>query len=346
MGQGTTYKKSGVDIDAGETLVQRIAPHARKTFSSHVIQDIGSFGALFSIDKERYRDPVLVSGTDGVGTKLRIAFMLGRHDTIGIDLVAMCVNDIITSGADPAFFLDYFATGKLDVGTAEAVIKGIAAGCRQAHCSLIGGETAEMPGSYPEGEYDIAGFAVGIIDRNEIIDGSRVAEGDVVIGLHSSGIHSNGYSLARNVLFNIAGHKADTYLDELGKTVGDELLTPTMIYADAVAALKGKADIKAMAHITGGGIPLNMIRSIPDGFYAVVDDSSWEKPAIFNIIQSSGNVPLDDMRRTFNMGIGYTITVPGKEAEKSLEILKKSGYNCTVIAQIHAGGNGVRYAQG
>lgn len=346
MGQGTTYKKSGVDINAGETLVQRIAPHARKTFNPSVIQDIGSFGALFSIDTARYKNPVLVSGTDGVGTKLKIAFMMNRHDTVGIDLVAMCVNDIITSGADPAFFLDYFATGKLDISTAEAVISGIAEGCKRAQCSLIGGETAEMPGFYPEGEYDIAGFAVGIIDRNDVIDGSRVAEGDVVIGLLSSGIHSNGYSLARNVLFNIAGHNADTYVEELGKKVGDELLVPTLIYVDAVKALKGNVDIKAMAHITGGGIPLNLIRSIPDGLFAVVDDSSWEKPVIFDMIQRIGNVPLDDMRKTFNMGIGYTVTVPEHDAEKSLEILKKCGYNCTVIAQIHTGGKGVRYAQG
>ncbi|PNX50843.1 MAG: phosphoribosylformylglycinamidine cyclo-ligase [Thermoplasmata archaeon M9B2D] len=344
MGEGITYQKSGVDIEAGERLVTRISPLARKTFSGNVIQDIGSFGALFSVDTARYKDPVLVSGTDGVGTKLKIAFQMKKHDTVGIDLVAMCVNDILTSGADPAFFLDYFATGKLDVETAETVISGIAEGCRQAHCSLIGGETAEMPGFYAEGEYDIAGFAVGIVDRGDIIDGSRISGGEKVIGLSSSGIHSNGYSLARNALFNIAGYSADTYIEELGKTVGEELLIPTRIYVDAIRALKGQVDIKAMAHITGGGIPLNLIRSIPDGFFAIVDDTAWEKPSIFNLIERIGKVPLDDMRRTFNMGIGYALVVPEKDVEKSLEILIKSDYNCYVIAQIQPGGKGVRYA--
>lgn len=344
MGEGTTYQKSGVDIEAGENLVSRIAPLARKTFSRNVIQDIGSFGALFSVDTTKYKDPVLVSGTDGVGTKLKVAFQMNRHDTVGIDLVAMCVNDILTSGADPAFFLDYFATGKLDVGIAETVIGGIAEGCRQAHCSLIGGETAEMPGFYPEGEYDIAGFAVGVVDRGDIIDGNRIVGGEAVIGLASSGIHSNGYSLARNTLFNIAGHSADTYMEELGKTIGEELLIPTRIYVDAVTALRGHADIKAMAHITGGGIPLNLIRSIPDGFSALVDDNAWEKPVIFDIIQRAGKVPLGDMRRTFNMGIGYALIVPEEDAEKSLEILVNNGYNCHVIAQILPGGKGVRYA--
>jgi phosphoribosylformylglycinamidine cyclo-ligase len=340
----TTYKKSGVDIEAGEKLVERIVPLARKTFSKNVIQDIGSFGALFKIDTEKYTEPVMVSGTDGVGTKLKIAFMMNKHDTVGIDLVAMCVNDILTSGADPLFFLDYFATAKLDINTAEEVIRGIAEGCSQARCSLVGGETAEMPDFYAEGEYDIAGFAVGVVNRSDIVDGARVTDGDMIIGIAATGIHSNGYSLARNVLFKISKYSVDTYIDELGKTIGEELLTPTRIYVDAVQLLKKDVVIKAMAHITGGGIPGNLLRSVPEGFHAVIDEKSWGKPVIFDLIQKLGNVPGDDMKMTFNMGIGYAVVVSEDKTDRSIAKLRSCGYNCYAIGTIKKGGHGVKYA--
>ncbi|MGE5893660.1 MAG: phosphoribosylformylglycinamidine cyclo-ligase [bacterium] len=340
----TTYKKSGVDIKAGDELVERIIPLARKTFSKQVIQDIGSFGSLFQIDLTKYPKPVLVSGTDGVGTKLKIAFLTGKHDTVGIDLVAMCVNDILTLGADPAFFLDYFATGKLDLKTGEEVIKGIAEGCRRAGCSLVGGETAEMPGFYEAGEYDLAGFAVGIVNRGDIVDGKKISDGDAIIGIASSGIHSNGYSLARNVLFNIAHFSADTYREEVGRTLGEELLEPTVIYAEAVQRVKAEIVIKAMAHITGGGIPGNLLRSVPEGYSAVIHEKTWKKPVIFDLIQKIGNVPDQDMKRTFNMGIGYALIVSEKDAEKAIDALRKHQYTCYRIGIIKKGGEGVQYA--
>lgn len=343
MAEETTYKKSGVDIEAGDRLVEKIAPLARKTFTKHVMQDIGSFGALYRLDTARYAEPVIVSGTDGVGTKLKIAFLTGKHDTVGIDLVAMCVNDILTLGADPAFFLDYFATGRLDVEVAEAVIRGIAEGCRRAGCALIGGETAEMPGFYQEGEYDIAGFAVGIVDRGKIVDGRAVSAGDAVIGIASSGIHSNGLSLARNVLFNIGNYSADTYMEECGRTVAEELLVPTTIYVDGIRELKQQVSIKAMSHITGGGLPGNLLRSVPEGFSAVVEESRWERPAIFDAIARIGNVPREDMRKTFNLGIGYVTVVAENDADRSLAVLRNCGYNCYVIGKIEQGGEGVRY---
>ncbi|MCI0468639.1 MAG: phosphoribosylformylglycinamidine cyclo-ligase, partial [Nitrospirae bacterium] len=260
-----TYKKAGVDIDEGERFVRLIAPLAKKTFGRGVMTDIGSFGALFRLDIKKYKEPVLVSGTDGVGTKLKIAFMMDRHDTIGIDLVAMCVNDILTLGAEPLFFLDYFAAGRLNSKKHSLVVKGIAAGCIEAGCSLIGGETAEMPGFYQPEEYDLAGFAVGVADRKGIVDGSKIKEGDAIIGVASSGLHSNGYSLARRVFFDKLKYKPDKHISELGSTIGNELLMPTRIYAKTVNALKKEIKIKGMAHITGGGIPGNLPRILRNG---------------------------------------------------------------------------------
>jgi len=346
MSEEITYRKSGVDIEKGEELVKRIAPLARATFSSSVLQDIGSFGSLVKVDTAKYSNPVLVSGTDGVGTKLKIAFMMNRHDTIGIDLVAMCVNDILTSGADPLFFLDYFATGKLDTQTAEDVIRGIADGCRLARCSLVGGETAEMPDFYDEGEYDLAGFAVGIVDRDAIIDGNSVKDGDVIVGIASSGIHSNGYSLVRKVLFERAGYGVDRYIDELGRTVGEELLEPTTIYVSAVAALREKVTIKAMSHITGGGIPGNLLRSVPQGFSAEIRPRNWKKHPIFDIIMRLGNVPEEDMRRTFNMGIGYALVVEEADADMTVDILGSAGYEAYAIGIMREGREGVSYGEG
>jgi phosphoribosylformylglycinamidine cyclo-ligase len=344
MSEEFTYKKAGVDIEKGDELVKKISPLARATFSKNVLQDIGSFGSLVKIDTTKYREPVLVSGTDGVGTKLKIAFMANRHDTVGIDLVAMCVNDILTSGADPLFFLDYFATGKLENSVAEAVIRGIADGCKQANCSLVGGETAEMPDFYDEGEYDMAGFAVGVVDRTEIIDGKGVADGDAIIGMSSSGVHSNGYSLVRKVLFDIGGYRVDQHIDELGRTLGDELLEPTKIYVKGVRAARARVKIKAMSHITGGGIPGNVMRTVPAGFSAVIDERTWETPAVFDLIKRLGNVPEEDMKSTFNMGIGYAVIVSAADSADCIEIIKEAGYNAYAVGEIKKGGEGVRYA--
>jgi phosphoribosylformylglycinamidine cyclo-ligase len=316
-----TYKKSGVDIEAGDELVKRIAPLAKKTFRPEVLTDLGSFGALFNLDKSKYCDPVLVSGTDGVGTKLKVAFLSGVHNTVGIDLVAMCVNDILTLGAEPLFFLDYFATGRLDLGTAEDVIKGISEGCKEAGCALIGGETAEMPGFYPDGEYDIAGFAVGVVDKADIINGTEIREGDIVIGLPSSGLHSNGYSLARKVLIDKAGYSMDQHLPELDTTIGKELLKPTTIYVSTIKEIIRSVKIKGMAHITGGGITGNLPRVFPKGISADIKLDSWPVPEIFSLIQKIGNVPDDEMFRTFNMGVGYVIVLENHMADKTLSML-------------------------
>lgn len=339
-----TYKKAGVDIDEGDRFVSLIAPLVKETFRPEVMTDIGSFGALFRLDTSRYSEPVLVSGTDGVGTKLKVAFMTDRHDTVGIDLVAMCVNDVLTLGAEPLFFLDYFATGRLRSGRARDVVKGIAEGCRQAGCSLIGGETAEMPGFYGQEEYDLAGFAVGVVDRPDIIDGSRIAEGDVVIGLPSSGLHSNGYSLARKVFFDRAGLSHDACLPELGISVGEELLKPTTIYVKAFQLLKGAVTVKGMAHITGGGLPGNVPRILPEGLCAVIRRDSWPVHPVFGLIQKMGNVPDDDMMRTFNMGIGFVVVVsPGDEGE-TLAVLKGSGYGAIPIGHVEkAEGRSLRF---
>lgn len=333
-----TYKKAGVDIDEGDRFVRLISPVVKKTFRREVMTDIGSFGALFRLDVKKYKEPVLVSGTDGVGTKLKIAFMMDRHDTVGVDLVAMCVNDILTLGAEPLFFLDYFATGKLKAEKARDMVSGIAQGCKEAGCALIGGETAEMPGFYKEDEYDLAGFAVGAVDRSEIIDGSRITEGDAVIGLASSGLHSNGYSLARKVFFEAARLAADTYMPELNTTIGEELLKPTRIYVKAFEALKNKADIKGMAHITGGGITGNLPRILGEGLTAVIREKSWKVPPVFSLIKSMGNVPDHDMKKTFNLGVGYVIVLPEKDSELSVSVLKQYGFETFHIGFIEKGG--------
>lgn len=338
-----TYKNAGVDIDEGDRFIDIISPIVRKTFRPEVMTDIGSFGALFRLDTTKYKEPVLVSGTDGVGTKLKVAFKMDRHDTVGVDLVAMCVNDILTSGAEPLFFLDYFASGKLDPEKASKVIEGIAAGCRESGCSLIGGETAEMPGFYSDGEYDLSGFAVGVADKGNIISGSDIKAGDAIIGLLSSGLHSNGYSLVRKLFFDEKNMAVTEYIPELGLSLGEELLKPTRIYVKAWNALRDSIKIKGMAHITGGGIIGNLPRILPEGVSAVIKESSWPVPPIFRLIRDWGNVPADDMRKTFNMGIGYIIVVPDDKAEDATGILKETGFASHIIGKIVNGNKEVRY---
>ena len=339
-----TYKKAGVDIAEGERFVARIAPMAKKTFRKEVLTGLGSFGALFKPDLKNYRNPVLVSGTDGVGTKLRIAFMMNKHDTVGIDLVAMCVNDILTSGAEPLFFLDYFATGKLRSRVGTAVIRGIIKGCKESGCSLIGGETAEMPGFYPEGEYDLSGFAVGIADKDKLIDGSRIKAGDVLIGISSNGLHSNGYSLVRKIFFGKKKTRINTYLPLLKTTLGKELLKPTKIYARAFNSLTNRVSVKGMAHITGGGIPGNLPRILPHGVRAHIQDGSWPVQPIFRLIQEAGSVTDAEMRNTFNMGIGYIMVVSKNQREKTVSLLQKTGYKAFIIGNTEEGGKSVRYS--
>jgi len=306
----TTYRDAGVDIDAGDEFVDRIKPLVRSTFRPEVLTDLGGFGGLFGLQVGKYKEPVLVSGTDGVGTKLKIAFMMDKHDTVGIDLVAMCVNDIAVSGAEPLFFLDYFATGKLSVSKAQEVVAGIADGCRQAGCALIGGETAEMPSFYPDGEYDLAGFAVGAVDRWNMIDGRHIVPGDVLVGLASSGLHSNGYSLARRVLFEQAKLTVASHLSELDGSIGEVLLTPTRIYAKQILALVEQFPIKGIAHITGGGITENLPRVFPKALRARITRSAWSVPPIFEVMSRLGQVDREEMYRVFNMGIGLILVVP------------------------------------
>ncbi|MGD0281057.1 MAG: phosphoribosylformylglycinamidine cyclo-ligase [Dissulfurispiraceae bacterium] len=333
-----TYKKAGVDIDEGDRFVRLISPIVKKTFRPEVLTDIGSFGALFRLDVSRYREPVLVSGTDGVGTKLKIAFMMDKHDTVGIDLVAMCVNDILTLGAEPLFFLDYFAAGKLDADKAKEVVRGIAEGCSEAGCALIGGETAEMPGFYQSKEYDLAGFAVGVVEKNALINGERIEAGDAIIGLASSGLHSNGYSLARKIFFEAAQFSVDKYIDELNASLGEVLLAPTKIYVKAFNALKECVDVKGMAHITGGGIIGNVPRIIKDGLTAVITERSWPVPPVFTVMQSLGNIPAVDMKKTFNLGIGYVIITPSTASELTISRLKQYGFDAYHIGVIEKGG--------
>ena len=336
MKKPLTYKDAGVDIEAGERLVDRIKAFAKRTFNENVLAGIGGFGAGYLLP-EGYSEPVLVSGTDGVGTKLKVAQMANVHDTVGIDLVAMCVNDILTVGAKPLFFLDYFATGKLSVDVAADVVKGIARGCEIAGCALIGGETAEMPDFYPEGEYDLAGFVVGIVDRKDYITGEGIRPGDVVLGLASSGIHSNGYSLVRKLFFEILGFKVDDYVDELKGKVYEVLLTPTRIYVKSILRLLKEVKVKGMAHITGGGIPGNLVRVLPKNVDAVVKKGSWEVPAIFRFIQEKGNVPEEEMFRTFNMGVGYAVVVSPEDADRAVSLLKESGEEVYRIGEIREG---------
>ena len=317
-----TYKDAGVDIDAGNDLVDRIKPLVKRTLRPEVLTDLGGFGGLFAIPPGRYREPVLVSGTDGVGTKLMLAQRLNRHGTIGIDLVAMCANDVLVQGAEPLFFLDYFACGRLDVEIASDVIAGIAEGCAQAGAALIGGETAEMPDMYPDGEYDLAGFCVGVVERAELIDGSGIRAGDALIGIGSSGPHSNGYSLIRKVM------------DIADDADADALIEPTRIYVKSILTLKASIDIKGLSHITGGGITENLPRVIPDGLHAVIDTGSWDQGPVFDWLARHGNIETDEMRRTFNCGVGMVVAVPDDELDAALEILREHGETAWRIGEI------------
>jgi phosphoribosylformylglycinamidine cyclo-ligase len=319
------YKASGVDIDAGNEAVRRIRSLARGTFTPGVLSDIGSFGGLFRLDRDRYQEPVLVSSADGVGTKLKVAFMTGRHGTVGADLVNHCVNDILVQGAEPLFFLDYLATGRLDPAVAAEVVGGIALACRENGCALLGGETAEMPGFYADGEYDIAGFIVGIVERFRVIDGRSIVPGDVLIGLPSAGLHTNGYSLARRVLFETTGWTADTVVPELGVTVGDALLAPHRSYLPVVRPLLPRQTLKGLAHITGGGITENLPRVLPEGCSAEIDLRAWSVPALFQLLQERGQIPRDEMFRAFNMGIGLVLVCAPGETERIINALARNG---------------------
>jgi phosphoribosylformylglycinamidine cyclo-ligase len=328
-----SYKDAGVDIDAGNALVDRIKGVVKKTRRPEVMGGLGGFGALCALP-QKYREPVLVSGTDGVGTKLRLAMDLKRHDTIGIDLVAMCVNDLVVQGAEPLFFLDYYATGKLDVDTAASVISGIAEGCLQSGCALVGGETAEMPGMYHGDDYDVAGFCVGVVEKSEIIDGSKVADGDVLVALASSGPHSNGYSLVRKII-EVSGVDPQT-TDLNGSPLADHLLAPTRIYVKSVLDLIANVEVHAIAHLTGGGFWENIPRVLPDNTQAVIDESSWQWPEVFNWLQQAGNVSSHEMYRTFNCGVGMVIALPAEVADSAIALLSEKGENAWKIGYIKA----------
>ena len=329
-----TYAAAGVDIDKADGLVPSIRRIARQTHIPGVMGDIGGFGGLFSLDTVGMRQPVLVSSTDGVGTKLKIAFLTGKHDTVGVDLVAMCVNDIAVQGARPLFFLDYLATGKIEGHMVEDIVKGVGWGCRQAGCALIGGETAEMPGFYAHNEYDMAGFAVGIVDQDKIVDGSKIGAGHQIIGLASSGLHSNGYSLVRKICFDLLQLNVESHIAELGKTLGEELLTPTRIYAQTIQSLVGELPISGLAHITGGGIGDNTLRIMPPRCDIVFRRNSWDVPPIFSYLQAAGNIEAQEMLRVFNNGIGMVAVVPQKSVQKALELLSARGEKAFVIGVI------------
>ncbi|MFA6312028.1 MAG: phosphoribosylformylglycinamidine cyclo-ligase [Sterolibacterium sp.] len=331
-----TYRDAGVDIDAGDALVERIKPYAKRTMRPEVLAGIGGFGALFEISK-KYREPVLVSGTDGVGTKLKLAFQLNRHDTVGQDLVAMSVNDILVQGAEPLFFLDYFACGRLDVATAATVIQGIAEGCELAGCALIGGETAEMPSMYPAGEYDLAGFAVGVVEKSRIIDGRGIVPGDVVLGLASSGAHSNGYSLIRKILER---SRPDLAADFHGRPFGDAIMAPTRIYVKPLLALIQALPVKGMAHITGGGLTENLPRVLPEHLAASLDPSRWPLPPLFQWLQREGQVADEEMHRVFNCGIGMAVIVAAEHERHAVELLHSAGETVFVIGRIETRGAG------
>jgi phosphoribosylformylglycinamidine cyclo-ligase len=331
-----TYRDAGVDMDEGDRLVELIKPFARPTLRPEVLAGIGGFGGLFALDVKKYREPVLVSGTDGVGTKLKVAFAADRHGTIGQDLVAMCVNDVAVVGAEPLFFLDYFATGRLSAEQGAEVVKGIAEGCRLAGCALIGGETAELPGFYAKGEYDLAGFAVGCVERSRIVDGRSVAPGDLVVGIASSGLHSNGYSLARRALLD--RHPLDARLDGLGgRTLADALLEPTRIYAKDVLALLESVPVKSFAHITGGGLPGNVPRNLPDGTRAVLDERRWPRPTIFDVVEREGGVPRDEMYRTFNMGLGLVAVIAPADEGAAHALLRARGLDAWTVGAVEKG---------
>jgi phosphoribosylformylglycinamidine cyclo-ligase len=337
------YKKAGVDIEAGNEFVRRIRPLVRSTFRPEVLTDIGGFGGLFRFDAKRYRDPVLVSGTDGVGTKLKIASILGRHDTVGIDLVGMCVNDVAVCGAEPLFFLDYLAVGKLAVAPAEAILSGIAEGCRQAGCALIGGETAEMPDFYSEGEYDLAGFAVGVVERDRVIDGSRTQPGDAVIGLASTGLHSNGYSLARRVLIDDGAKSLAERMPGQDGTVGEILLRPTRIYVKTILSLIQSIDVRAFAHITGGGLTENIPRVLPADCRVIMTRAAWPEPPIFDLIRSRGGIAEEEMARVFNLGLGLVLIVPLAQAKETMRLAEECGDKAYQIGVVEKGERAVMY---
>jgi phosphoribosylformylglycinamidine cyclo-ligase len=339
------YRQSGVDIDAGNETVRRIRSLARGTFTPGVLSEIGSFGGLFSLGSAGLADPVLVSSADGVGTKLKVAFMTGRHDTIGADLVNHCVNDILVQGAEPLFFLDYLATGRLAPDVAEQIVSGVARACRENGCALIGGETAEMPGFYADGEYDIAGFIVGAVERSRLVDGRTIAPGDVLIGLASTGLHTNGYSLARKVFFDTCQLTVDAFVDELGARVGDVLLATHRSYLAVVRPLPQAGLVKGMAHITGGGITENLPRVLPDGCSALVDRDAWVVPPLFAFIAERGGIARDEMFRAFNMGVGLIVVCGRAEAGRALQMLQDGGDgDATIIGRIVGGNRDVRYS--
>ena len=338
------YRQSGVDIDAGNETVRRIKSLARATFTPGVLSEIGSFGGLFRLDTNAIADPVLVSSADGVGTKLKVAFLARKHDTIGADLVNHCVNDIAVQGAEPLFFLDYLATGRLTPDVAEQVITGVARGCKENGCALIGGETAEMPGFYADGEYDIAGFIVGVVDRVRIVDGRSIRPGDVLLGLPAAGLHTNGYSLARRVLFDMAGFSVDTFVDELGTTVGQALLAPHVSYLKSIRALVAGGFAKGLAHITGGGITDNLPRVLPDGCGAEIQLGSWAVLPIFDLLQEIGRIAREEMLRAFNMGVGLIVVCERSEVEAVLTTLRDAGEpNARQIGRVIARPGSVTY---
>ncbi|WP_456298453.1 phosphoribosylformylglycinamidine cyclo-ligase [Candidatus Desulforudis audaxviator] len=339
-----TYAAAGVDIAAANRAVELMRQAVRRTFRPGVLTDIGGFGGLFALDTEKYREPVLVSGTDGVGTKLRVAFMADRHDTVGIDLVAMCVNDILVHGAEPLFFLDYLAVGRLEPEKVAAIIEGVSWGCRKAGCALIGGETAEMPGFYAPDEYDLAGFVVGVVERSRVISGADIRAGDLLIGCASAGLHSNGYSLARKVLFDVANYEIDNYLPSLGRTVGEELLVPTRIYVRPVLSVLKRFKVRGMAHITGGGLLENIPRILPRGVAVRLRRGTWPVPGIFSLIQELGGVEESEMYRTFNMGIGFVLVVPPAEADQVIAALREHREPAFLIGEVVRGQNEVQLA--
>lgn len=339
----TTYRDAGVDIDAQDQALERVKQMVRDTYTDGVLSDQGAFGGLFRLPLKGFKDPVLVASADGVGTKLKVAFLFGRHDTVGRDLVHHCINDILVQGALPLFFLDYLATGRLDPGTVAEVIGGVAGACAEHDVALLGGETAEMPGFYGDGEYDLAGFIVGLVDRRRIIDGSRVQSGDVLVGLPSSGLHTNGYSLARKVFFDLLELSPADRMEELGSTLADELLKVHRCYLHAVRPLVGKHRIHAMAHITGGGITDNLPRILPDGLRAIVKVGTWDIPPVFRILAERGEIPEDDMWRTFNLGVGMVLVVSPKQLAKVLKVLKKTGCPGFPMGNVVDGERGVEY---
>ena len=333
-----TYKEAGVDIEAADSLVEFIRPLAKATFRKEVRTDIGGFGGVVAVDRERFSEPLLVASTDGVGTKLRIAFDMDRHETIGIDLVAMCVNDVIVQGAEPLFFLDYFATGKLEPERAKQVLKGVAEGCRIADCSLIGGETAEMPSFYPKGEYELAGFCVGVVNRDKIIDGKEIQPGHALVGIASSGLHSNGYSLVRRLFAEDRGYRLGETIEGLSVPLGEELLRPTRIYVKPVLELLARFPVRGLAHITGGGLTDNIPRVLPSGCRALLDPNAWPRPEIFQVIEKVGEIAPTEMLRTFNCGIGMVLVTEEDRAEEMVACLQGMGEQAFRIGRVVEGG--------